>query len=155
MGSDFFESSRSALAAQKKEFKSKGLWNKPNNSDTITAEMIELMWQSGELGSETGRTLQNTLVFYLTIWFGLGGCHESRQLEWGDVTLEMDSNGKEFLQFRQRPTKTRKGDRDSGSRPFAPIIFAMEGDRCAIFLRMLLRSHRRHVSLRLPLLFDT
>ena len=104
--------------------------------------MIQLMWQSGELGSETGRTLQNTLFFYLTIGFGLRGCHESRQLQWGDVTLQRDSDGKEFLQFRERLTKTRKGDSDSGSRPFAPKIFAMEGDRCAIFFYKLLRSHR-------------
>ena len=91
------------------------------------------MLQSGKLGSETGRTLPNTLIFYLTIGFGLRGCHESLQLEWGDVTLERDSDGKEYLQFRERLTKTRKGDRDSGSRPFAPQIFAMEGNRCAFF----------------------
>ena len=92
------------------------------------------MWQSGKLGSEMGRTLQNTLISYLTIGFGLRGCHESRQLEWGDVTLERDSDGKEYLQFRERLTKTRKGDRDSGSRPFAPQIFGMErGQMCLFF----------------------
>ena len=57
-GSDFFESSRSSLAAHK-ELKSKGLGNKPKKPYTITAEMIELKWKSGELGSETGKTLQD------------------------------------------------------------------------------------------------
>ena len=97
-----FESSRSVLAARKRELKGHGLGNRPNKADTITAEMIEQTWESGELGMGTGRTLQNSLFFFLTIGFGLRGSHESRQLKWGDVKLKVDSNGKEFLEFNER-----------------------------------------------------
>ena len=90
----------------------------------------------------TGRTLQNTLFFYLTIGFGLRGSHESRQLKWGDVKLKVDSNGKEFLEFNERLTKTRKGNSEGGSRAFAPKVFAMGGDRCPIFFYKIYPAHR-------------
>ena len=90
----------------------------------------------------TGRTLQNTLFFYLTIGFGLRGSHESRQLKWGDVKLKVDSNGKEFLEFNERLTKTRKGNSEGGSRAFAPKVFAMGGDRCPFFFYKIYRAHR-------------
>ena len=80
----------------------------------------------------TGRTLQNSLFFFLTIGFGLRGSHESRQLKWGDVKLKVDSNGKEFLEFNERLTKTRKGG-GGGSRAFAPKVFAMGGGTGAPF----------------------
>ena len=48
-GSDLFESSRSVLAARKRELKGCGLGNWPNKADTITAEIIEKMCESGEL----------------------------------------------------------------------------------------------------------
>ena len=90
----------------------------------------------------TGRTLQNSLFFFLTIGFGLRGSHESRQLKWGDVKLKVDSNGKEFLEFNERLTKTRKGNSEGGSRAFAPKVFAMGGDRCPIFFYKIYHAHR-------------
>ena len=90
----------------------------------------------------TGRTLQNSLFFFLTIGFGLRGSHESRQLKWGDVKLKVDSNGKEFLEFNERLTKTRKGNSEGGSRAFAPKVFAMGGDKCPFFFCKIYRAHR-------------
>ena len=90
----------------------------------------------------TGRTLQNSVFFFLTICFGFRGSHESRQLKWGDVKLKVDSDGKEFLEFNERLTKTRKGNSEGGSRAFAPKIFAMGGERCPIFFYKIFRSHR-------------
>ena len=130
--SPLFESSKAALGSRKKELKADGKGNHPNRAEEITKDMIDLMWESGELGDHTGRVLQNTLFFYLTIGFGFRACHESKQMEWGDVTLNVDHNGTEFLQFRERLSKTNQSG--SGHRPFAPKIFAMGGSRCPILL---------------------
>ena len=45
----------------------------------------------------------------MTSCFGFRGSHESRQLTWGDVELEEDENGLEYLEFSERLTKTRTG----------------------------------------------
>ena len=47
--------------------------------------------------------------------------------------MERGCDGKEFLKFRERLTKTRNGDRDLSSRPF---------ERCPFFLYKSHRSHR-------------
>ena len=41
--------------------------------------------------------------------FGLTGCTEHRDMCWGGVKLEETADGKEYLEFNERQTKTRTG----------------------------------------------
>lgn len=66
------------------------------------------MWSSEELSETAGRSLQNTVFFYLTQGFGFRGCHESRQMCWGDVDLRTDDNRVEFFELTGKLTKKRK-----------------------------------------------
>jgi hypothetical protein len=40
-----------------------------------------------------------------TVYVGLRGSHEHRQLKWGDVKLENDQNGVQSLTYNERITK--------------------------------------------------
>ena len=109
MTDQFFSSSRDVLQAKRRRLKAEGKGNRPNRSSTITDEMVQKLWNSEELGAKNGKTLQNTLFFFMTSCFGFRGSHESRQLTWGDNELKEDENGLEYLEFSERLTKTRTG----------------------------------------------
>ena len=59
----------------------------------------------------------------MTMHFGLRGRHEHVQMLWGDVQLNVDSAGHEFLELNERITKTRPGN-SRDARPFKPKMFA-------------------------------
>ena len=109
MTDQLFSSSRDVLQVKRRTLKAEGKGNRPNRSSTITDEMVQKLWNSEELGAKNGKTLQNTLFFFMTSCFGFRGSHESRQLTWGDVELKEDENGVEYLEFSERLTKTRTG----------------------------------------------
>ena len=49
--------------------------------------------------------------------FGLRGCKDQRELQWGDVVLKSDSEGKQYLEyFVERQTKTSTGENPRNKR---------------------------------------
>ena len=44
------------------------------------------------------------------IHFGLRGCKEQKELRQGDVILKTESDGREYLEYFERQTKTRTGE---------------------------------------------
>ena len=68
------------------------------------------MWEEGQLGDSSPRTLIFSAWYYFTKCFGLPGRNEHRQLLLGDVVLKKDPvNGREFLEYSERMTKTQDG----------------------------------------------
>ena len=65
-------------------------------------------------------------------------------MSWGEIQLKTDTDGVEYLEFREKLTKTRQ---ESGSRSFAPKIFGREGARCPVELYKKYRSHRPEMML--------
>jgi len=58
------------------------------------------------------------------IQFGLRGCNEHKELRWRDVTLKTDSEGKKYLEYFERQTKTRTGEEPRNQRPIKPRMYA-------------------------------
>ena len=58
------------------------------------------------------------------IHLGLRGCKEQKELRWGDIVLKTDSDGKEYLEYFERQTKTRKGEDPRNQRPIKPRMYA-------------------------------
>ena len=79
-----FETSRSVLAARRKQLKSKGLGNKPNRAECLTDANVDILWESGQMGMHNASALTNMIWFLNTELLGLRGSHESRQMCWGD-----------------------------------------------------------------------
>ena len=70
--------------------------------------------------------LQNAIWVIFTHQFGLRSIAPHVKMMWGDVTLHTDSEGKEYLQYSERTTKTRTG-KTTDVRPFAPKAFSSPG----------------------------
>ena len=55
-----FSSLRDVLVAKQQRLKAEGKGNRPNRSSTTTDEIVQKLWNSKELGTKNGKTLQNT-----------------------------------------------------------------------------------------------
>lgn len=138
-----FSTSKQVLSAKRKELSSQGFGNKPNKAEPLTEKDEELLWESGELGLHSPRSLSNTVWYHCTKLFGFRGGDESRQLKWGDVSLKVDENNDEYLEFNERNTKTRQGN-SAHSRPFTPKAFSNKSNtsRCPVAAYKLYAKHR-------------
>lgn len=58
-----------------------------------------------------------------TVHIGLRGRQEHVQMLWGDIELNTDNSGVQYLEFHERTTKTRQGvSRDT--RAFSPKMYS-------------------------------
>ena len=69
------------------------------------------------------QSIINSMWLNMTMHFGLRGRQEHTQMLWGDVQLNTDESGREYLEFNERMTKTRPGN-SKDVRPFQPKMFA-------------------------------
>ena len=118
-----FQTARNVKRAKLKVLKADGKGNRPNRSAAISREEEDKLYETGQLGYSTPMSLLRTVWMLTTMLFGHRGRNESRQMLWGDVKLKKDENGREYLEFNERLTKTRDGSGEGGSRPFCPKAF--------------------------------
>ena len=62
-----------------------------------------------QLGSHSPMAMINALWLNNTTHFGLRGVEKHRKLTWGDIQLQEDTDGTEYLEYNKRDTKTRRG----------------------------------------------
>lgn len=130
-----FKSFREAKLTKVKKLKAAGKGNRPNRTLPISLAEEEKMWASGQLGSHEPMALTQAVWYTLSMSFGLRGRHEARQMMWGDVALKVDSDGKEYLEFSERLTKTRTGAEGTGTRAFSPKAFPGDDqEKCPVHL---------------------
>jgi len=73
----------------------------------LTSDELNTLYKKGLLGIRNPEALLNTLWLNSTKHFGLRGCKQHRDMCWGDVKLKEKADGKEYLEFNERQTKTR------------------------------------------------
>ena len=122
-----FEKTRKVLLSKQKELKKKGKGNRPNASIALTSDELNTLYEKGLLGTRNPEALLNTLWLNSTMHFGLRGCKEHRDMCWGDVKLKKTADGKEYLEFNERQTKTRTGSDCRDIRAMPPKMFAIDG----------------------------
>lgn len=129
-----FQGSRDVKKAKLKLLKTEGKGNRPNRAEALTFEEEEALFESGEFGFSNPTSLQRTVWYLTTLYFGHRGRDESRQLKWRDIELKKDDKDEEYLEYHERTTKTRTGEEAGGSRAFAPKAFKNHSDdkRCPV-----------------------
>ena len=83
-----------------------------------------LSWQKVAWTKFTALALLNTVGLNNMIHFGLRGCKEQKELRWVDTVLKTKSDGKEYLEYFERPKKTRTGEDPGNQRPIKPRMYA-------------------------------
>ena len=139
---DEFKIASKVVSAKKLELKSRGLGNTSDRASRLPPDDEEQMWATGALGDSDPEALIHTMWFLMTKCYGFRGCHESRQLEWGDVSLKFNGDNSPHLQWNERLTKTRVGT--GNLRAFAPKMFqnTKHPEHCPVRLYEPFRSRR-------------
>ena len=69
------------------------------------------------LGLSSPQALVDTVWLNDMVHFGLRGCKEQTELQWGDFVLKSDSKGRQYLEYSvERQTKTRTGENPKNQR---------------------------------------
>lgn len=121
--------------AKKKNLKSQGKGNLPNRASCLSPEDEDKLWDSGAFGKSDPESLLHSLWYIFTKGFGFRGRHEARQLQVQDVEKKSDGEGRAYLEWNERLTKTRDGS-SSHRRAFAPRLYETPEtpDRCPVML---------------------
>ena len=72
------------------------------------------------------------------------GCTENKNMKWGDLVLQIDSEGREFVEnIVERQTKTRQGDDIRNTRQQKGRMYAVPGsNHCPVALYKFYRDMR-------------
>ncbi|VDI55594.1 Hypothetical predicted protein [Mytilus galloprovincialis] len=129
----------------KKEIpESMGKGNKPNKADSLTGDEIAILRGKGIIGTQNPEALLNAIWLNNGSYFGLRRRQDHVKMLWGDVLLKKTSNGKEYLEFNERSTKTRSGGKVEDYRPVQPKVFEepKAGEKCPIYIYKEYSRHR-------------
>ena len=119
-----FRDMREVLKRKLKELKELGLGNQPRTAASLTEEELGSLWSSNVFNTSTPLGLLRVLFFYLSVNFGMRSGQEHRDLKMGDVQLRQDHNGREFLTYQERQTKTRTGADPKNTRKCVPQLWS-------------------------------
>ena len=100
-----------------------GMGRKPNAADNVSPEEEEKLWESGELGAHTARTLVQTMHMNLTQHLGLRGRQEHHSMKITDFSFKVDDNGNRYVTFAEGVTKTRGNALRRKERAAKPAMF--------------------------------
>lgn len=129
-----FPHSNNAIKAKMVHLKAQGLGSKPNESDELTDQDINKLFECGQLGVDNPYQIVNLLHVTFSLVMGMRGGKEQHDLKWGDMELCVDEDGDEYLQHvRERTTKTRTGADPKDTRKFKPKAYNQENrNRCPV-----------------------
>ena len=129
-----FSKTRMTLKAKQKQLKSLGKGSKNNAAQPLSDKDIQDLWENGQLGASSPESIINTMWLFTTMGFGLRGSQEHHSMCWGDIKLEKDEEGDEYLVFNERQTKTRQGDDTTDIRKIQPKLWAnkQNKNRCPV-----------------------
>ena len=142
LNDDVFKKSNTVLEGKARELRDKGMGQRPNKALAISKREEEILWKSGQLGSETPQAIINTLWFYSTQHFGLRGRQEHVTMMIEDFTTSSDDDGNEYFTFSEKRTKTRNEGLHPKPGQKNPKMFATNGPRCVVKLFKLFKSKR-------------
>ena len=108
-----------ALDARCKLLKKECRENRPFAAEAISDGSV--LYESNIRGISSAEPLINTVWLMNSIYFGLRGCDERRQMRWSDVKILRDADGTEYC---ERQTKTRSDEEPRNIRAVKPKTFA-------------------------------
>ncbi|XP_062604368.1 zinc finger MYM-type protein 4-like [Saccostrea cucullata] len=135
---------REVVKAKQRSLKGEGKGNLSKKADPLTDIEINKLWECGLLGVQTSESILNSLWLFNTIYFGLRGSDEHRSMSWGDICLQTDISGVEYLTFNERQSKTRQGINPRDVRVVKPKMWANTDapDRCPVAIYKLYSEKR-------------
>ncbi|XP_066920125.1 uncharacterized protein KIAA1958-like [Clytia hemisphaerica] len=142
-----FSSSRAVLEGKARLLREQGMGKRPNKAASLTKAEEEILWECGQLGTESPSSLINTIWWQFSMHFGLRGRQEHHIMKVEDFTWKLDEDGNEFLTFSESFSKTRQNGLREVHRVAQPKMFANGSSRCPLMIYKTYLS-KRPLSLR-------
>lgn len=132
------------IKSKQKKLKREGKGNLEKRADAVSDKDIDKLYDVGQLGSHNPDSLLRTVWFLNTVHFGMRGVTEHRDMCWGDIKLCKDSENNEYIEFRERQTKTRPGSNPKNVRAVPPRAWATPKtpSRCPVATYKVYQSRR-------------
>ena len=129
-----FAKCREVLKAKQQQLKGLEYGNKHNASDELTDEDINKLFDCSLLGVHSPLALVNFLHFTFSMSLGMRGGKGQRDLKCGDIVIDKDASGEEFIQHvKERQTKTRTGADPNNSKEIKTTAWANDNpNRCPV-----------------------
>ena len=93
LNSRFFKESRDVLEGKARLLREKGLGKKQNKTNSLTRQEKDILWECGQLGVKTPKSVIATLCWQLTQHFGLRGRQEHHSMRVEDFSFRKNETG--------------------------------------------------------------
>ena len=127
-----FRKSQDVLEGVARQLRKKGKGKVPNRARSLSNDEVAILWDSGQLGGETPRSLIQTLWWNNCLHFGMRSREEHHNILVQDFEIQFDDAGRKFLTFQEGLTKCRNGGLNFKPRLIFPKMYATGGDRCPV-----------------------
>ena len=144
---DAFRSSRQVLEGKARIARMDGKGNVPNRARSLNGAEENIIWESGQLGCNSSRSLIQTVWWNNCLHFGMRGREEHHSLKMEQFRLEIDENGRRYISYTEGLSKTRNKGLNFKPRLISPKMYENKTERCPLAF-FLLFKYKRPVELR-------
>ena len=129
-----FVKSRKTLNGKAIELQEMGKGKRARKADPLSPEDEKHLWSTGVLGGENPPSLNFTIFFLLSQYFGTRGRQEHHQIRVEDLKIVRDASNGEMasVEWVKGPTKTRKSGLHKRPRAVSQKIFKTSDPRCPV-----------------------
>ena len=103
---DFFKGSVNVLQCKSSLLRQKGLGKKPNKTNSLTRQEEDILWECGQLGDKTPKSIIASRWWQLTQHFGLRGRQEHHSMRVEDFSFQKNETGASYIVYAEGMTKT-------------------------------------------------
>ena len=137
-----FASSQSVLEGKARLLRENGKGKRPNRSHSLTKDEEIVLWDCGQLGISSPRSLINTIWWLLTQHLGLRGRKQHHELKLEDFTFKISDRGHEYVTLAEGITKTLQSGLHEKHRLEKPFMFENKSSVCPVDVFKLYISKR-------------
>ena len=130
-----FKLFRDALDARRKTLLAKGIGTTPKRAGPISHTDEEALWESGAISTSSALGLSNGVYFYNCKIFGFRCKDEHVELQSEQYSFGTEEDGRQFIQYNGRLSKTMTGKMECKSTPREIRHYAQPSNpRCVVSL---------------------
>ena len=137
-----FSTKRAVLEGKCKHLREHGKGKRPNESNSLSESEVNILWECGQLGTHSPKSLTNTIRWLFTLLFGLRGRQEHHSMTNSDFQFKKDDFVHEFMTFAEGTTKTRQTGLHEKHRLIQSKMFLIDSSRCPVNIFKLYLSKR-------------
>ena len=108
LSSRFFKGSRDVLEVKAPLLHERGFGKKNKKTNSLTRQEEDILWECGQLGDKTPKSIIATLWWKLTQHFGLRGRQEHYSTRVEDSSFQKDETGAPYIVCAKGVTKIRQ-----------------------------------------------